>query len=429
MNIKLKTKWLGYLLKANEQRGFFRGSLLALILILGAGVVAVSTAPNWLKTPDKQSANISSPSTSQPSTPTTPASSVTPDPLGQELMQEVFACISSANKPGKPPDYQALQARASQCLFQVVLLAPDGSVRDDASDRLTAVVKSLGVAVTPSTSEGEAKVEIKRLTNSQVFTVPVIVGGKTKTFLLDTGASNSIVDSETAKQLKLASTPIPSELMKYMVVGDDCSELKGNIHPLPLLAVRSAKVKDLQGLGLPPKFIPGKLTGVLGLDFLSSFDVVLNPKTSTLQLLPPSQPVKETIPLVGKLGVMIVETQIDGKGPFRFLLDTGADRMVISKRLAQKLALDRPENQKIEVLGFCGIEIGRETKLDRVSVRQHQATKLDAIILDSKVLYLLGVDGIIGQNFLNRYQQHWRFGQKNALGFPEVGSLELTEQF
>jgi hypothetical protein len=217
--------------------------------------------------------------------------------------------------------------------------------------------------------------------------------------------------------------------MKYMVVGDNCSDLKGNIHPLPLLAVRSAKVKDLQGLGLPPKFIPGKLTGVLGLDFLSSFDVVLNPKTSTLQLLPPSQPVKETVPLVGKLGVMTVETQIDGKGPFRFLLDTGADRMVISKRLAQKLALDRPENPKIEVLGFCGTEIGRETKLDRVSVKQHQATKLDAIVLDSKVLYLLGVDGIIGQNFLNRYQQHWRFGQKNALGFPEVGSLELIEQF
>jgi predicted aspartyl protease len=420
MKIELKAKLLPYLRHQNQNRGFFRGHLLVLISLLGAGIVAVSTAPSWLKTADKQT-------TSQPSSPSTslPTPTATPDPLASELLQEVFACVSRARKPGEQPDVPALQSLASQCLFQVVLLAPDGRVRDDASDRLTAVVKSLGVAVTPTTSEGEANVQIKRLANSQVFTVPVVVAGKSQTFLLDTGASNSIVDSQTAKQLKLPSTPIPSELMKYMVVGNNCSELKGNIHPLPPLAVRSAKVKDLQGLGLPQKFIPGQLMGVLGLDFLSSFDVILNPQASTLQLLPPSQSVKETVPLIGKLGVMTAETQINGQGPFRFLLDTGADSIVISQRLAQKLNLDRPENQKVEVLGFCGTEIGRQIKLERVSLNQHQVTKLDAIILDSKVLYLLGVDGIIGQNFLNRYQQHWRFGQKNALGFPEVGSLEL----
>jgi hypothetical protein len=70
--------------------------------------------------------------------------------------------------------------------------------------------------------------------------------------------------------------------------------------------------------------------------------------------------------------------------------------------------------------------MSKPTKLAQVSLQQHQSTNLDAVILGSSVLNVLGVDGIVGQNFLNQYQQHWRFGERNELGFPEEGSLVLS---
>ncbi|MEO0377092.1 MAG: hypothetical protein AAF329_21250, partial [Cyanobacteria bacterium P01_A01_bin.17] len=54
----------------------------------------------------------------------------------------------------------------------------------------------------------------------------------------------------------------------------------------------------------------------------------------------------------------------------------------------------------------------------------HQQTNLDTIILSSSsILSVLGVDGILGQNFLNQYQQYWRFTQDPEGQFD--GSLLL----
>src|SRR4029453_13208752 len=38
---------------------------------------------------------------------------------------------------------------------------------------------------------------------------------------------------------------------------------------------------------------------------------------------------------------MTVEVSVSGKGPYRFLVDTGSERTVISRQLAQRLQLDK----------------------------------------------------------------------------------------
>ncbi|NJK28513.1 MAG: hypothetical protein HC925_08780 [Coleofasciculaceae cyanobacterium SM2_3_26] len=50
---------------------------------------------------------------------------------------------------------------------------------------------------------------------------------------------------------------------------------------------------------------------------------------------------------------------------------------------------------------------------------------MEAVVISNELLDLIGVDGIVGQNFLNRYRQRWQFGARGPLGFPEVGNLEL----
>ena len=122
---------------------------------------------------------------------------------------------------------------------------------------------------------------------------------------------------------------------------------------------------------------------------------------------------------------MIAQVSINGQGPYDFLLDTGAGWVVVSEDLAQKLALTLQENEEIEVRGFCGTEKGQRVTLEEVAIQSHQQQNLDAVVIKSEVLQLLGVDGIVGQNFLNQYQQYWQFSPPNKLGFPNRGSLLL----
>jgi clan AA aspartic protease (TIGR02281 family) len=347
--------------------------------------------------------------------------------LGQQLLQQTSQCIKSKLPDSPPSNLEALQTASMQCVLQVTMLAEDGSIRPDASDRITALVAATGVSLPQPVSQGQANIPLKLLPNSNVFTLPVQIGGLSKTFLLDTGASASIINSQTATQLNLQGTPIPNDFMKYVVLGNDCSKVQASFHNLPPVAVSAAKVQGLFGIGMSQNSIPVNTSGVLGLDFLTNFDVVINPKKLQLQLLPPSPPVTGAIPLQGKLGNMIAQAKINGQGPFNFLLDTGAETTVISKSLATKLKIDQTKLTKTEVSGFCGTEKAQKIKLSQLNLQQHQATQIDAVILESDNIFkVLGIQGIIGQNFLNRYQQHWRFGKRNPLGYTESGSLLLT---
>jgi predicted aspartyl protease len=358
------------------------------------------------------------------------AQKTTPQPtsnLGQELVQQVRSCVQTkfANSTTKKPETSTL---AMECTYEVVILNKDGSVRVDASDRINALFVATGAKVPLPVSQGtSSNIKMGYLPQSRVFTVPVTIAGKTNRFLLDTGASSSIISSQTAKQLQLPGNPIPGDMLKYMGVGNDCTKVQASLHKLPAINVNSASVSGLSGLGLSPSSIPGKTAGVLGLDFLSQFDMVVNPKQQQLKLLSPSKLSASAIPLQGKLGAMTVEVKVNGKGPFRFMLDTGADVMVLSQPLAKQLGINNIKAKKTDVQGFCGFDQAREVKLNQFSIQQYQASKLDAVILESDGLFnMLGVQGIIGQNFLNKYQQHWRFGERSPLGFPNSGSLVLT---
>jgi predicted aspartyl protease len=356
-----------------------------------------------------------------PSTPPSPTRN-----FGRELLQQVVQCTLSKVKNPQQAAMPALQAASMECMYEVVLLDANGKIRPDANDRLAAVVSASGIRQPRPTAKGQATLQLTRLQGKSLFTVPVVVGGKPQAFLLDTGAAMSIVDTQFAKQLKLQATPLPKGVMQNFAVGQNCNEVSVSLHPLPTVTAGKAQVNGMTGLGLPKTSIPGNVAGVLGIDFLSGFDVVLNPKVSQLKLLPPSRPVPNSVPLVGKFGLMTTQVYINGKGPFTFAIDTGAEWMVVSDRLAQQLAISPKDGQEIEVEGFCGREKGKQTKIAEVRLQNHQATNLNTAILSSGLLDVAGVEGIVGQNFLNRYNQHWRFGTIDALGFPKEGSLELT---
>ncbi len=348
------------------------------------------------------------------------------NPVDQEIIQQVTQCLNSTINQVQQVNIETLEGISMQCVWKVAFLGPDGKIRTDASDRITALIKLTGVTLPKPISQGQATVQVQPIADHQLFSIPIVIGGQTKNFLFDTGASNSMVDNQIAQKLGLSGTKIPNELMNYMAIGNHCTGINAMLYQLPPVNIQTAKVEGINGLGLPNTAIPGQQSGVIGIDFLSGFDVNFNPKTWQLKLLPHAQFMSDAIPLVGKLGIMTTKVKINGEGPFTFMLDTGAEVMVISNNLAKKLALDSPKNETLEVQGFCGNEMGQKTKLAQVNLQKYQATNLDAVILNTEVFNLIGIDGIIGQNFLNHYQQYWQFGETNQLGFPEQGSLSLS---
>src|SRR6185312_3442138 len=54
------------------------------------------------------------------------------------------------------------------------------------------------------------------------------------------------------------------------------------------------------------------------------------------------------------IGSVVAAVMIDGKGPFRFIIDTGANRSTISPRLAAALRLQPSVQQAIRVTGITG---------------------------------------------------------------------------
>ncbi|WP_448561113.1 retroviral-like aspartic protease family protein [Trichothermofontia sp.] len=351
-------------------------------------------------------------------------------PTGPEILQQIQACIRATGAQLSPLNLEQVQLAAMQCTFAAIVIAPDGRIYPDVDDRLTALVQTLGIRLPNPTGTGTARVPLKPLTDSRVFTLPVTVGGTVQEFLLDTGASASILSRPLLDRAQREGVDLPDRLFSYLVVGESCQGIGASLHTLPPLQVGSAQVADLMGMGFPPPSMPKQLAGVLGMDFLSRFDLSLDPQALTLELRSrrpgPLSPDPAAIPLQGKMGIMTAQVRINGQGPFTFALDTGAGWVVLSPQLAQSLNVTA-KAQAIAVLGFCGTAPAQWVVLDRVSIQNHTVQQLDTVILtDSRPLELLGVDGVIGQNFLNQFKQTWRFDDRTPLGFPATGRLELV---
>lgn len=106
--------------------------------------------------------------------------------------------------------------------------------------------------------------------------------------------------------------------------------------------------------------------------------------------------------------LILLETMVDDKGPFRFLLDTGAGVTIISPESAKKLDIkpdnqDKPDkatgaggNVEIQFGTVKSLKVG-ETQLDGLNVGIMDLTGISKAIETD-------VDGIIGYNFLKKFR-------------------------
>lgn len=98
---------------------------------------------------------------------------------------------------------------------------------------------------------------------------------------------------------------------------------------------------------------------------------------------------------------MFVQVEVDGKGPYRFLVDSGADRSVIGLELAQLLAL--PPGEPVKLQSVAGTSRVDTVILDRLKIGGSVIPGIEAPALPEKFLGaqgLLGIDALAEQRLM-----------------------------
>jgi predicted aspartyl protease len=104
--------------------------------------------------------------------------------------------------------------------------------------------------------------------------------------------------------------------------------------------------------------------------------------------------------------VLLVPVYINGKGPYDFVLDTGATMTCLDQSLADSLRLPARFGQVGVGLGVGGAGQVPIVRIDSLRTGDTSASQVSACLLDLSHLKALGpkVEGLLGLNFLKSYR-------------------------
>jgi predicted aspartyl protease len=129
-------------------------------------------------------------------------------------------------------------------------------------------------------------------------------------------------------------------------------------------------------------------------------------------------------------GGIVVDVRVNGDGPFKFILDTGAARSIVSDDLARALAA--PVVAKSEVVTSAGSEMRLVVRLASIAVASERVDAILAPVLPAAHLAGLGrgVRGLLGQDFLSAFNytldyRHARLVWDDAMACDAATSVRM----
>jgi predicted aspartyl protease len=263
--------------------------------------------------------------------------------------------------------------------------------------------------------------------------VPVVVNGISGTFILDTGAAQTVVTPDAVSHFGLALDEWTATTMR----GVGGVERRRNADPSSVelggvsLHRRSvARDATLRVATLPRRVVGAqRIDGLLGRDFLSLFDLDLAFPSQTLRLyevrgcagrfLPWTEPYLSVAVENPAESALVVPLAIDGV-PLQALLDSGASRSLVAARGMARLGLgfDRLQADPSQIVSGVGphtvtmwqhkfhdVEIGGETIANPVFL-------VAPIQLQPISDMLLGADWLLGRRVWISYATKQLFATK-----------------
>ncbi len=142
-------------------------------------------------------------------------------------------------------------------------------------------------------------------------------------FLLDTGASPSVLDPRIAKKLHLITEPAPMTVMGGLIASRTATVPSLRVGPITMENF-AVSVQDLSSI---QDVLPIELDGIVGLDVLGQSTFVIDYESRQIRF-GPIPPMADSIPLHFKGGLALVDAMVNHEH-VHLLMDTGAYSMVL----------------------------------------------------------------------------------------------------
>jgi predicted aspartyl protease len=248
-------------------------------------------------------------------------------------------------------------------------------------------------------------------TETQPFILlPAFVNGKGPfDFLLDTGASMSMLTAELADTIGVEGTEVKEGL------GAGGQRIKVPLGRVDSLSIGEAKAEDVQ-VGITkdlPKCIIAR--GALGYNFLKGFVLTIDYASNLLTLASPKDETSQShslqtyVPLRlanPERPILLVDVLVNARETFQFILDTGASQTIVSPELAQRM--DIRGTMTDEIVGVGGAAQSSVGKATSLSIGEASLNNVTVIVADifSPLCQQVGTrfDGILGFNFLSNFK-------------------------
>jgi len=116
---------------------------------------------------------------------------------------------------------------------------------------------------------------------------------------------------------------------------------------------------------------------------------------------PAPEPALYAVPTTkDRVGRVLAPVMINGQGPFRFIVDTGANRSAVSPRVVAKLGLDASSAQPIDVHGVTGVAELPAVEFESLKAGEIDLGRVRVPVLSDAVF--AGADGILGVDGLQQ---------------------------
>jgi len=94
------------------------------------------------------------------------------------------------------------------------------------------------------------------------------------------------------------------------------------------------------------------------------------------------------------VGRVVAAVMVDGRGPYRFIVDTGANESTISPKLAATLGLAQSSTKSLRIAGVTGTEIVPSVSIDSLRAGAMEIARSQLPVVWSPIM--TGADGILG---------------------------------
>jgi len=247
-------------------------------------------------------------------------------------------------------------------------------------------------------------------------------------FIVDTASSVTVVGREAAKALGIHQN-------SNSAISGCCSSKMLAVGSMQIGETHKSKVPIVLGnLSRLSEETGTRLDGIIGSPFMKDYQVVIDYPRREIAF---EQSGKEhrrptKFRLVSNANFIVAETKLNEKGPFNFLVDTGATKTVVTKKIGQIFGLHGISSGRKKALsGFFAGTTMVLSKVRSFQVGKAKSTNVEVGVQDLQSLcdgVGIPLDGVLGYTFMKDYEVTIDY-PKREISFEKQDESETDDSF